>query len=78
MLQGGSGKICMIYHMFPGLDLYCTDPAQHLITAGEDLDDLSDLSVRRVLFLPYCTGFSVGAVSEVAKSVFVSWHAYLT
>ena len=21
-------------HMFPGLDLYCTDPAQHIITAG--------------------------------------------
>ena len=41
--------------MFPGLDLYYTDPAQHLITAGEDpddldrdLSDLSDLSVRRV------------------------------
>ena len=32
----------MIYqkHMFPGLDLYCTDPTQHVITAGEDLDDL--------------------------------------
>ena len=26
--------------MFPGLDLYCSDPAQHLITAGEDLDDV--------------------------------------
>ena len=38
--------------MFPGLDLYYPDPAQHLTTAGEDLDDLdrdlSDLSVRRV------------------------------
>ena len=36
--------------MFPGLDLYCTDPAQYLITANEDLDDLSvdDLSARRV------------------------------
>ena len=34
--------------MFPGLDLYCTDPSQHIITAGYDLDyldrDLSDLS----------------------------------
>ena len=29
--------------MFPGLDLYDTDPAQHLRTAGKDLDDLSDL-----------------------------------
>ena len=26
------------------MDLYYTDPAQHPITAGEDLDDLSDLS----------------------------------
>ena len=29
--------------MFPGLDLYCTNPAQHPMTAGEDLDDLCDL-----------------------------------
>ena len=38
--------------MFLGLDLYSTDPAQHLRTAGQGLDDLdrnlSDLSVRRV------------------------------
>ena len=35
-------------HIVPGLDLCCTDPVQHLITAGEDLEDLvhdlSDLS----------------------------------
>ena len=38
--------------MFPGLYLYCTDPAQHMITAGEDIDDLHrDLSVRRVEML---------------------------
>ena len=34
--------------MFPGLNLYYTDPAKHIITAGYDLDyldrDLSDLS----------------------------------
>ena len=34
--------------MVAGLDLYHTDPALHLITAGEELDgvdhDLSDLS----------------------------------
>ena len=32
--------------MFPGLGLYCIDPAQPLTTAGEELDDLdlSDLS----------------------------------
>ena len=38
--------------MFPGFDLYYTDPAQRLRMAGQDLDDLgrdlSDLSVRRV------------------------------
>ena len=26
--------------MFPGLDPYYTDPAQHLATAAGDLDDL--------------------------------------
>lgn len=43
----------MIYNskIFLGLDLYSTDPAQHLIMAGYDPDDLSaylplhDLSV---------------------------------
>ena len=34
--------------MFPGLDLYYADPAQHVITAGHDLDyldrGLSDMS----------------------------------
>ena len=39
--------------MFPGLDLYYADPAQHhLRTAAEDLEDLdrdlSDLSVQRM------------------------------
>ena len=29
--------------MFPGLDLYCTNPALQIMTAGKDLDDLSDL-----------------------------------
>ena len=32
--------------MLPGLDMYRTNPAQHIITASKDLDDLSvdDLS----------------------------------
>ena len=30
--------------MIPGLDLYYTDLAQHLRTAGWDLHDLDDLS----------------------------------
>lgn len=40
--------------MFPGFDVYTTHAAQHLKTAGYDVDDLlidrdvSDLSVRRV------------------------------
>ena len=33
-LPGGSRKICMIEDDFPGLDLYYTDPAQHLITVA--------------------------------------------
>ena len=41
--------MCMIQDPFPGLDLYYTDPAQHLITADCDLDyldrDLSDVCV---------------------------------
>ena len=46
-------KPAMISDTLPSLDLYYTDPAQHVITAGlevDDLDrDLSGLSVRRVL-----------------------------
>ena len=41
-------KIYTIYHMFPGLDLYHADAAQPLVTTGEELGDLSDLSVRGV------------------------------
>ena len=26
--------------MFPGLDRYYTDPAQHVVTSHEELDDL--------------------------------------
>ena len=40
--------ICMMQDMFPTLDLFYTDPAQHLTKAGQDLvddldHDLSDL-----------------------------------
>ena len=31
----------LVEDRFPQLDLYCTDPAQHLLTAGWDLDDLA-------------------------------------
>ena len=48
--------MCVIYHKFPGLDPYCTDPAHHLKTAGQDLDDidrdLSDLSDLSDLLIP--------------------------
>ena len=38
--------------MSPGLDLYYTDPAQHLRTAGYDLEDLDrDLSDVRIVLL---------------------------
>ena len=53
MLPRGGRVICLIYliyHMFLGLDLHYTDPAQPLITAAWDLDDLyggGHLSVRR-------------------------------
>ena len=39
--------ICCMWRLFRGLDLYYeyADPAQHLITAARDLDDLDrDLS----------------------------------
>ena len=40
MLPSGSRKTCTIQDVLPGLDLYCTDPAQHLIVAGKDVDNL--------------------------------------
>lgn len=59
MLPGDSGAICMIYQMFPGLDLWSTirtDPAQHVITNDtgttvdhiDRIDDLCEVSL-------YCT-----------------------
>ena len=54
MLPRGRCTTCVIYRRTCFLGLICTiaDPAQHLITAGQDLDDLpgdlSDLSVRSV------------------------------
>ena len=45
MLPDGSRVVCVIYDMNPGLDLCCTDPAQHLITADQDLDDFDDIYV---------------------------------
>ena len=47
--------------MFPGLDLYYTDGAHHLRTAGKDLDDIDrDLSdewdIPHTFRTRYCTG----------------------
>ena len=39
-MPGGIRIICMIWHMFPGLDLYYADPAQPLTTVDEELDDI--------------------------------------
>ena len=37
---------CPFYeHLSPGLDTCYSDPAQQIISAGEGLDDTSDLSV---------------------------------
>ena len=55
MLPGGSRISFMILNMLPGLDLYCTDPAQHFITEGYDLDDLDDLpQIMIYLICPTC------------------------
>lgn len=34
MLKGGSCIMCMVWDMAPGLDVCCTDRAQHMMTAG--------------------------------------------
>ena len=56
MSPGGSRNLHdLLRHRFPGLNLYYTDPVQHVIPAGQGLDDLdrdlSDLSVRRAQIL---------------------------
>ena len=46
MLPGGSICIaCATRSLFRGLELYLTGRAQHLMTAGKDLDGLDYLSV---------------------------------
>ena len=46
MLPGGTGTLCMIRGLFPGLDLpYKADPTKFLTATGEEL--LDDLSVDR-------------------------------
>ena len=54
----------MIYlaHMFPGLDLYNTGPAQYPMKGGQDLSDLDDLSVDHL------DGLSVRCVQGFARS----------
>ena len=36
MLPGGSRVTCRILDTIPGVDLRYTDPAQNLVTAGQD------------------------------------------
>ena len=41
--------------MFPGLVLYCTDLAQHLVTAGYDLGDLDDVDdLKQIVIYLMC------------------------
>ena len=72
LLEGGSRITCVIEDMFPGLDLYYTDPARHLIPEVWDLDDLSvdDLSMRRVIFAS-----SASALGTVNRAFDGSWAA---
>lgn len=52
-LPRGSRIPWTIWDMFPALDLYYIDAAQHLIPAGYDLDDLErHVRVRRALAFP--------------------------
>ena len=48
--------------MFPGLDLYCTDPVQHLIVVGSDLDDLDDVDGDVSDLSDLSVGVSVGTL----------------
>ena len=54
----------MTWRVFRGLDLYYTDPAQHLMAAGRDPDDLHNLhdldhdlcgetlTIKRIIYRP--------------------------
>ena len=45
MLPCGTYISCLIWHIYPGLDLCYVDPAQLLTKAGEELNDVDhDLS----------------------------------
>ena len=48
MLLVWNGIVCVIWDMFPAVDLYCSDAAQHGRTAGWDVDDLDHDLSRRV------------------------------
>ena len=69
--------ICMTCVMFPGLDLYCADPAQPLTTAGQELlvHDLDHhvcrLSVRGVIKSQ--KGWS--APRELQRTDYKSWKS---
>ena len=67
MLPDGARIICMISHMFPALDGYYTDTAQHLTTAGCDPDDL--LIVMYITICPRCGTF----VTVAPNSTSFAW-----
>ena len=56
MLPSGSRILSVILHRSPGLDLYCTDLAQDLITEAQDLDyPDDDIFVDDLYTLSLCT-----------------------
>ena len=57
---------CMIYCRICFLDLYCTDPAQDIITAGQDLDDLDDLSDLSMDDLDYLSDLSMDDLDDIS------------
>ena len=62
MLPGASRRICITWYMFPGLDLYYKDPAQHSITryTSSTVYDLDDLDVGRDIFHAYLVAGLLG------------------
>ena len=55
--------------MLPGLNLCSTDPAQHIITAGGELDDLQQIMIYLICLSEVCT-----IDTMIAKSVHQHKH----
>ena len=75
MLQGGSRIFCMIQHIFPGLDLDCTDPTQDIQKAVQVLDHLqiicrSSVDPLQIVMCPTCANFDHTGNNECEFLVF--------